>query len=118
MAELKERAEKRAVGPPLTGKAAVLDNLVDVALEEALYILKLPRDPAQLEPLGLDPMKVASLKGRMVEHVDNLKVKADIAALQHGENTDLIDLMREELRAIHRPEKQGAIIDSSTKKDC
>jgi hypothetical protein len=84
-------------------QAELLSTLSRRSLLNNLRQLDLPSDPEELKAMGLDPMKVESLKSTVANTALNVQVKIDEASLRHVEHTDKIDILMQKLRAVKMP---------------
>jgi hypothetical protein len=87
--------------------AEKLDHATGLALDETLYVFNLPRDPDALKAMGLDAQKTQRMKMEVAQSVIATRAKVDDATLRHEVESDRLALMREKLRNLPAPEKDG-----------
>jgi hypothetical protein len=85
--------------------AEKLDHATNLALDETLYVLNMPREPEALKAMGLDAQKVARMKMEVAQSVIATRAKVDDSQLRHVEHTDKISIMLEKFKQIKLPEK-------------
>jgi hypothetical protein len=87
--------------------AEKLDHATSLALDETLYVLNLPREPDALKVMGLDAQKTQRMKMEVAQSVIATRAKVDDATLRHEVESDRLALMRERMRNLPTPEKDG-----------
>jgi hypothetical protein len=73
------------------------------------FILTLPSAPETLTAMGYDPAKIINQKTMLSQHTKNVSVKLNVTSMQHEERTDLLDIIREKMKNIKLPSKDGNV---------
>jgi hypothetical protein len=80
-------------------QAQKFDALTVMALDEAGRIFNLPNEPAALEPLGPDPVRVMRAKLEMAQTVMATRVRVDDTALRAEQHENWLELLRAKMEA-------------------